>query len=657
MAAAAASADAGGGVIGGRVGYAIPFEAVVSPSTAIIFYAADTLLRSALADPLFTGCGAVVVALGGPGEARPLTTDALLGLLARVLPRRPDLRVVLTADDPSVAAAAARYFGWRPGQAVAVGHAHSPTPTAALLAVTGGECAHPFSPSLQYAASPVPDFVSASVDAVATLHASDRPGDILVILPRPSDVDAVADALAEARREEEERGVSGRKRGRGTKPGPSLAVARLHGGVPKSELALALAPAAPPGAARRAILTVGSAVDGGRLAWAGVTAVVDALLAWQAGWDPPSGLDASGVGPVSQATADLRAGLAVGRRRDRPGLCVRLATEASFAGLDPTPPPGVRRADLAPTLLLLAALSVGDALAFPWPSRPPSSSAARGLETLHALGALCEDGKGLTPTGQAMAELPCADPRLARALVSAGSGGDPAVTDSLAAAVAMASVRGVWSRAAAGGSASGLAAAKARFAAAEGDWVTHLNVWRAWHEAGGGGPGGPGGRGGRASSSSRAAWAGANGVDHRAMLRAADVAGQIRSHAQRLGLAVSEGGRAGLARPAGGARAGAAAVVAALAAGLAVNAAVLTDATGAPGGAAAYRLVRPPDEGSCRPPPLLRMHRSSVLAGSAPPLVLFLGAAPDREGWHGMTDVCVVGREVLVKAAPHYFQG
>ena len=684
MAASLAAAEAAGSTIGGRVGYSIPFESVLSTApasppppapgaaTAIVFYCAETLLRSALADPLFTGCSVVVVSLGGPGCERALATDALLGVLSRVLARRPDLRLVLTADDAGNASSAARYFGWRPaggGATAPPGRVGGPARAAALLSVggptAGGGTPASFQPALQYTSSPVSDFHAAAVDAVTALHASDRPGDILVILPRPSDVDAVAEALKEegegGQGEVEGRGgSSSRKRGRP----PRLAVTRLHGGVPRDELAASLSPAAPAGSSRRAIIALSSALDGGRLAWAGVSAVVDAVLGWQAGFDPASGLDASGVAPVSRATADLRAGLSVGVHGDRPGVCVRLLTEDAFAALPPSPPPSVRRHDLSPTLLLLAALGVGDALAFPWPSRPPAAAAARALETLHALGALGGDGRALTAGGQAMAELPLADPRAARALLSAGSTGDPAVVDSVAAAIALSTVRGIWSRGAAGGSAAGLAAAKARFAAAEGDWVTHLNVWRAWHAAGSRDGGGVGR--GPPSSGARAAWAGANGIDHRALLRAADVAGQVRAHAGRVGLPTTPDGRAGLAPPpAGGAKAAAAAIVRALAAGLFVSAAVLTDAHGAPGGQAAYRLVRPPDgpppgrDGSATLPaqPRLRLHRSSILHGSAPPLVLFLGAPLDREGWHTMMDVLCVSRDLLVGVAPHFFQG
>lgn len=172
---------------------------------------------------------------------------------------------------------------------------------------------------------------------------------------------------------------------------------------------------------------------------------------------------------------------------------------------------------------------------------------------------------------------------------------------------------------------------------AEGDLVSFLNVWKAWDESG-----------------RNRRWAARNAVSQRAMLRAADIRGQLEAHLRRLGLplhsafAERERSEALLS------------VRRACAAGLFLQAARLTGEVavsrtdGDDHGAGVYRLVRG-GVGSAVADVRLRIHPSSVLWRCRPAFVCFFSAEQGDDGAFEMREVHAIEAEWLVELAPHVY--
>lgn len=198
----------------------------------------------------------------------------------------------------------------------------------------------------------------------------------------------------------------------------------------------------------------------------------------------------------------------------RPGHCLRLCTEESFDALPAVTVPEMQRSDLSGVVLQLKALGVDNMMHFEWLAPPPAESMVKALESLHALGALGNDAKLTTPMGEHMADLPL-DPVLSRMLLASVP---LHCTAEVATIVAMLSVQTIW---APGREKRLFQEARSRFAVAEGDLLTYLNVWRGWEGSG------------RSKK-----WAIENFVSHRAMLRAADIRSQLASHCRRLKLSL-----------------------------------------------------------------------------------------------------------------------
>ena len=126
----------------------------------------------------------------------------------------------------------------------------------------------------------------------------------------------------------------------------------------------------------------------------GVTGVVDTGLARTLTFDAGVGLDRLRLTPISRASADQRAGRA---GRTRPGVCVRLWSEAAQRGRPEQTEPEIRRVDLAGAVLQLLCLGETDVSRFPWLEPPPEATVAQALLLLRRLGAV--DDNGVTRVG------------------------------------------------------------------------------------------------------------------------------------------------------------------------------------------------------------------------------------------------------------------
>ncbi|KIZ07684.1 ATP-dependent RNA helicase DDX35 [Monoraphidium neglectum] len=356
----------------------------------------------------------------------------------------------------------------------------------------------------------------------------------------------------------------------------------------------------------------------------GIVYVVDSCYVKQRAFNPAIGLESLLVAPTSKASATQRAGRA---GRVRPGHCFRLCTEDAFATLLPAAStPEMQRSDLAGMLLQLKAMGIDNVMRFDWLAPPPAEAVVRGLELLHALGALDGDAKLSKDTGIPLASLPL-DPPLAAALLAACR--RHGCADHLLLLAGLLSVPSVWGHAG-GGGLRARDAAVAKFAAAEGDMVTYLNAHRAWAENG------------RSQK-----WANRHFVHHHHMRRAEEVAKQLRARLSRLGL---------LPRGAAEAAFDLQSFLAAIAAGMFFNAARFARTDYDPraandAGTHVYRLLRHTKQDA---PLQLRIHSSSVLWRVRPELVIFHRCQQGDEGWYEMQGVTAVTQEALAEAAPHF---
>ena len=230
--------------------------------------------------------------------------------------------------------------------------------------------------------------------AVRRVLREERDGDVLVFLPGAADIRHAQNALGEL-------------------PGKDqVVILPLHGDMPLEEQVRAVRPA------ERRKVVLATNVAESSITIDGVVAVIDSGLARIAGHSPWTGLPTLSTAKISQASAVQRAGRA---GRTRAGRALRLYTRHDFEQRRVHELPEVARADLAETVMALAALGIGDPDAIAWLEPPPAASYGAARELLGRLGAIDENGL-LTPVGRQMSRLPI-HPRLARLVVEGAARG------------------------------------------------------------------------------------------------------------------------------------------------------------------------------------------------------------------------------------------
>ena len=357
--------------VGETVGYTVRFEDVSSPRTRLRFVTEGLLTRRLLSDPALRGVGAVVL---DEIHERHVATDLALALVRRLQRgARPDLRVC--AMSATLEAEPLRAFLSDGARACA--------------GVRSEGRLHP----IEIEHLPTPDerpLHEQVTGAVRRLLREAIEGDVLVFLPGAAEIRRAQDALAAAM------GTSALA--------DTLAILPLHGELSLEEQTRAVRP----DPARRKII-LSTNVAESSVTVEGVVAVVDSGLARVASHSPWTGLPTLALAKVSQAAAPQRAGRA---GRTRPGRALRLYTRHDHDARRAYDLPEIARADLADTLLTLAALDAGPLADFEWFEEPPAAALGAARDLLRTLGAL-DGGDRLTPLGRRMARLPV-HPRLAR---------------------------------------------------------------------------------------------------------------------------------------------------------------------------------------------------------------------------------------------------
>ena len=429
--------------LGGAVGYQVRFTDASADSTLVKVMTDGVLLAQIQRDPQLRRYDTIII---DEAHERSLNIDFLLGYLTRLLPRRPDLKLIITSATIDSARFAA-HFASASGE---------PAP---VVEVTG----RTYPVELRYrpltpAASEVPvaratrtsdaakDLVQGIVEGVEEVMA-EGPGDVLVFLSGEREIRDATDAL---------RGAFGP---RVTDPRHPQAVEllALYARLSAAEQRRVFEPHA----ARRVILATNVAETS--LTVPGVRYVVDSGTARISRYSKATKVQRLPIEPVSQASADQRSGRS---GRLAPGVAVRLYSEEDYTGRPRYTEPEILRTSLASVILQMVAVGVvsspDEVADFPFVDRPDVRSVRDGVALLTELGALASApspdqigasvpdrqidapirqrntdlaggegaaGKGggttkvrLTDVGRALAQLPI-DPRLARMVVEAGPRG------------------------------------------------------------------------------------------------------------------------------------------------------------------------------------------------------------------------------------------
>ncbi|MGJ7452438.1 ATP-dependent RNA helicase HrpA [Aquipuribacter sp. MA13-13] len=426
--------------LGQHVGFAVRFTDSTGPSTVLKVMTDGILLAEIQRDPMLRRYDTIIV---DEAHERSLNVDVLLGYLHRLLPRRPDLHLVITSAtiDPQ---RFADHFGGAPvvevsGRTYPVDIRYRP--------YSGDEAE----------AGDDRDEPQAVVDAVTELL-TEGDGDVLVFCSGEREIREACEALT--------RQLSGSVLG--------LEVLPLFARLSAADQHRIFAPHA----GTRVIVSTNVAETS--LTVPGIRYVVDTGLARISRYSLRTKVQRLPIEPISQASATQRAGRS---GRLAPGVAIRLYGEADHDARPEFTEPEVRRTNLASVLLQLTSLGIDDIEELDWLDPPDPRQVKDGLALLEELGAVAEeleqDERGrvtrhrrLTPVGRTLARLPV-DPRLGRMLLEADTNG---CLDEVRALVAGLSIIDVRQRPSDDEARAELA--HRRFRVEGSDLLTRLALWR-----------------------------------------------------------------------------------------------------------------------------------------------------------------------------------
>ncbi|MEM6854263.1 MAG: ATP-dependent RNA helicase HrpA, partial [Planctomycetota bacterium] len=378
-----------GVALGGSVGYAVRFNDQTGPLTHIRYLTDGLLLAELGHDSDLLQYDAIII---DEAHERSLNIDFLLGYLKRLLPRRPDLKLVITSAtiDPQ---RFADYFG----QAV-----NSELQAAPIIEVSG----RTYPVETRY--RPIDDEDDATLDG-PTLDralgealdevASATDGDVLVFMPTERAISQAAKSLRSHAQHSPQ-----------LSRGKPLEILPLYARLSNAEQQKVFNPK---GSARRVVIATNVAESS--VTVPNITAVIDPGTARISRYSPRTRMQRLPIEAVSQASANQRAGRC---GRVAPGVCIRLCSEEQFAERDAFTTPEILRTSLAAVILRMAALRLGEIETFPFLEPPKAAAVREGTQTLRELGAIDRSGR-LTAIGKQLAKLPV-DPRVGR-MVLAGA--------------------------------------------------------------------------------------------------------------------------------------------------------------------------------------------------------------------------------------------
>ncbi|WP_053811419.1 ATP-dependent RNA helicase HrpA, partial [Burkholderia mallei] len=375
------------------VGYKVRFTDNLAPGASVKLMTDGILLAETQTDPLLKAYDTLII---DEAHERSLNIDFLLGYLRQILPRRPDLKLIVTSATID-AERFARHFGSdeRPAPVIEVSGRLYPVEVryrpiaddrpAAVRHAEGGSSGRDRAKSAREAER---DLMDGIVDAVDEL-CREGPGDVLVFLPGEREIRDAAEAL------------------RKHHP-PHTEILPLFARLSAAEQERVFKASN----ARRIVLATNVAETS--LTVPGIRYVVDTGLARVKRYSYRNKVEQLQIEPISQAAANQRAGRC-GRVAD--GICIRLYEESDFAGRARFTDPEILRSSLASVILRMKSLHLSAIESFPFIEPPPGRAIADGYQLLNELGAV-DDENALTPLGRELARLPL-DPRVGRMILAA----------------------------------------------------------------------------------------------------------------------------------------------------------------------------------------------------------------------------------------------
>ena len=408
-----------GSPLGEDVGYVVRFHDQISDASYIKVMTDGILLAEIQRDRLLRRYDTIIL---DEAHERSLNIDFLLGYLKQLLPRRPDLKLIITSATIDPQRFADHFDG------------------APIVEVSGRT--YPVEVRYRPQDSADGDQVQAICDAVQEL-AAEPPGDVLVFLSGEREIRDTADALRRTVADDTE-------------------ILPLYARLSAAEQHRVFEPRH---GRRRVVLATNVAETS--LTVPGIRYVVDPGTARISRYSQRTKVQRLPIEAVSQASARQRAGRC---GRVEAGICLRLYAEDDFAGRPEFTEPEILRTNLASVILQMTALGLGDIERFPFLDPPESRSIRDGVQLLSELGAL--DAGGLTPMGRQLAQLPL-DPRLARMVVEADRNGVLHEVLVLAAALSIQDPRERPQD-----NQQAAAQSHARFADDTSDFLSYLQLWR-----------------------------------------------------------------------------------------------------------------------------------------------------------------------------------
>lgn len=387
---AARVANEVGCTLGNEVGYKIRFSDHDSPQTSVKFMTDGILLTEIERDPMLRQYDTLII---DEAHERSLNIDFILGYLRELLPKRTDLKVIISSATIDTALFSKAFSN------------------APVIEVSG----RMYPVEVLYRTEATEDenesYVDAAVTAVDELLELYAAGDILVFMPSERDIRETCDR------------IRGRRR-------LDTLVLPLFSRLSRREQESVFA------TSNQRKVVVATNIAETSITVPGIMFVVDTGLARMSRYAPRLRTNRLPIEPVSQAAANQRMGRC-GRTAD--GVCIRLYTAKDFGAREPFTLPEIKRSNLAGVILSMIAHRLGSIDTFPFLEPPSRTAITEGYTQLRELGALDRKNR-ITKLGRIMARLPL-DPHIARMVIAARDEGALREVKIIAAALSIADPR------------------------------------------------------------------------------------------------------------------------------------------------------------------------------------------------------------------------